>query len=790
METPLTTLTNTRRRRGAPHRALAMGIALMLGIGSEHAHVQAAQAAQAAQAGTAASAASAASSGVSGAAAPAARLPALVVVGTTPLVGIGTPLAQVPANVQTVRARDLAVQHRETLTDFFAANLPSVTISDAQGNPYQMNLNYRGFTASPLLGTPEGLSVFVDGVRVNEPFGDVVNWDLIPLDAIAQIQLIPGSNPAYGLNTLGGAIAITTKNGRTDSGGEAEASGGSWGRKTAGFEQGGTLGPHLDYYADANASNDDGWAAQNASRIRQAFGKLRYTDDDTTLALSGGGADSTLYGSQTIPRSFLDNPTQAYTYPDLNRNSVGYATLSGEHFFSDSVELSGNAYYRHLRNENVSSNNNTDYGSVDASGNVDTLEGTNADSTVSTDSYGASLQLTLSGKPAGLANQLVAGVAAGFSDSHYVASSQDAYFTAGRAAIGIGGFAPQTDAGTRTASYGLYLNDTLSLTPHWTLTLSGRYDWSSARIADASGTQPLLDGYHTFSRLNPAIGINWNPTPALTAYATYNEGMRAPTAIELACADPAAPCSLPNDFVADPALRPVVSATLEAGLRGHLGNATNWSAAAYQTTLHDDIEFVSEAGSSQGYFQNVGDTRREGIELAGRTQWGRFGIGLNYSYIDATYRSTWTEQSPANSAADANGNVTVRPGDHLPGIPANTVKLRLDYQATPRWRIGTNVTWRGGVYAQGDENNQDVNGKIAGYLLVDLDSTWQVTKQLAVFANVTNLLDRRYASFGVLGQNFFNGPGHTFDGANPVDEMFVGPGAPRGAWVGLRYRWD
>ncbi|MDN7444196.1 TonB-dependent receptor [Burkholderia cepacia] len=722
--------------------------------------------------------------------APAVTLPTVVVVGTTPLLGIGTPLQKVPANVQTVRAAELDAQHRATLADFFAANLQSVTISEAQGNPYQTDVNYRGFTASPLLGTPQGLSVFVDGVRVNEPFGDVVNWDILPTQAIDRMQMIPGSNPVYGRNTLGGALAITTKNGKSNPGGEAEVSGGSWGRKTAALEQGGTIGPNLDYYATANVANDGGWADHNASRVRQAFGKLRYTDSDTTLSISAGGADNALYGTQTIPRSFLDNRKQAYTYPDLNRNSAGYLTLSGDRFFGEHVELSGNAYYRHLRNTNISSNNNTDYGSVGDDGTVDAVQGTNAQSTIVTDSYGGSLQLTLLGKLGGMANQLIAGVAADVANSSYVASSQDAYFTDTRAAIGVGDFEPQTRAKTRNANLGVYLSDALSLTPHWTLTVSGRYDWSKAQIGDESGVQPLLDGNHVFSRFNPAVGLNWNPVAGFTAYATYNEGMRSPTAIELACADPAAPCSLPNDFIADPALKPVISKTFEAGMRGRIGAATTWSAAAYRTTLTDDIQFISSPASAQGYFRNVGDTRRQGIELAGRTRFGPLGVGLSYSYVDATYRSSWTEHSPANSAADANGNVAVKQGDHIPGIPAHTVKLRLDYAATPRWDIGANVTWRSGVYARGDENNQDVNGRIAGYVLVDLDMRYRITKRFEVFASVTNLFDKRYASFGVLGQNFFNGPNHTFDGANPVNEQFVGPGAPRGAWVGVRYAWD
>ncbi|HEY2023147.1 TonB-dependent receptor domain-containing protein, partial [Paraburkholderia sp.] len=395
------------------------------------------------------------------------------------------------------------------------------------------------------------------------------------------------------------------------------------------------------------------------------------------------------------------------------------------------------------------------------------------------------------GKLGGMENQFIAGMAVDAANSRFTQSSQDAAFTASRATIGIGNFAQQTDANTHNTNYGIYLSDTLSLTHQWSLTLAGRYNWADATIGDESGLQPNLDGHHTFSRFNPAVGINWNPTPALTAYATYNEGMRSPTAIELACADPAAPCSLPNDFISDPSLQPVISKTYEIGARGKVGSNTTWSAAAYSTTLDNDIEFVSSngAGSSQGFFQNVGRTRRQGVELAGQSRLGPVTVTTSYSYVDATYQSTWTESSPTNSSADANGNITVKPGNHIPGIPSTTVKLRLDYAATPKWRVGTNLTWRGSVYAQGDENNQDVNGKISGYLLIDMDTAYQVTKQLQVFASVTNLLDKRYASFGALGQNFFTGPGNTFNGANPVNEQFVGPGAPRGVWLGLRYAW-
>lgn len=775
-----------RRRAGI---TLVFGTALAgapLVVHAQAAPADAASAATAPAAAPAAASAPAATTAQNTNTGPTHELTPIVVVGTTPLLGIGTPLTQVPANVQTIRGADIRRQNRMTLPEFFEKNVQSVAVNEAQGNPFQIDVNYRGFTASPLLGTPQGLSVFMDGVRINEPFGDVVNWDLIPQQAIDTMQLIPGSNPQFGLNTLGGALAITTKNGRDDPGGEAEVLAGSWGRKTAQIEQGGTIGDNLDYYVTGNTTNDDGWADHNSSRVRQGFGKLRYKDADTTLSLSAGGADNDLQGSQTIPRSFLYNPRQAYTFPDQNLNSAAYVTLNGEHYFNDNTVLSGNVYYRHYKNTSISSNTNDDYDPTDD----DSPTGTNEKSVVTTDSYGASLQLTMLGSLLGMKNQFTVGGGVDIANTSYLDSQQAAFFTDTRATIGVGDFDVQTNAKMHTADYGLYLTDTLAITPQWSATFSGRYDFASVDIGDETGQQPALDGHDTFSRFNPAFGINWNPVPGFTAYATYNEGMRSPTAIELTCADPTAPCSLPNDFLADPALKPVIAKTFEVGARGRVGSSTTWNAAAYSTTLDNDIQFISSSVSANtGYFQNVGKTRRQGFELGGHTQWGPVGVGANYSYVDATYQSTWTENSPSNSSADDDGNITVHKGDRIPGIPQNTVKVRLDYTPISKVNFGANFTWRGTIFARGDEDNQDVNGTIGSYFLIDLDATWNVTRQLQVFAMVTNLLNRQYASFGILGQNFFNGPGHTFDYGSASNEQFLGVGAPRGAWVGLRYAW-
>src|SRR4029079_12979871 len=172
-----------------------------------------------------------------------------------------------------------------------------------------------------------------------------------------------------------------------------------------------------------------------------------------------------------------------------------------------------------------------------------------------------------------------------------------------------------------------------------------------------TGEAPLLDGEHTFSRFNPAVGVNFNPNTNVTVYARYNEGVRAPTAVELTCADPDAPCKLPNDFLADPPLNEVISKTAEVGARGSVGQIWRWSAAVYRTQLDNDIAFISAgAGATNaGFFANVGTTRRQGLELALQARFSAFSFAARYTFLDATFRTRFDESSPANSSADEDG---------------------------------------------------------------------------------------------------------------------------------------
>jgi len=730
---------------------------------------------------------------------PAAELeaPTVEVIGTTPIQGIGVPVSQVPANVQTTTGADIQKQQTLDLSEYLNNNLGSVTLNQGQNNPFQPDVNFRGLTASPLLGTPQGLSVFLDGVRVNEPFGDVVNWDLIPQNAISTITLIPGSNPVFGLNTLGAALSVNTKSGFQYPGASVSLSGGSWGRKQAEFEYG-THSDKADLFLAGNFLDEDGWREHSPSRIKTVFGKVGWEREDTDVDVSLMLADNKLEGTQALPIGWLDTPKQAYTWPDQNQNQVAFLNARASHFLQADKLLAGNVYYRRYTNENFSSNVNDECqdpavnpgacaGGL-ASGEAQAL---NDRSKIETNGYGGSLQLSLLGDLGGKKNNFTVGASADLGRTRFSQTEEDADFTPDRGTVGTGVTTLQTDVDTTNDYYGVYFTDAYSFNERWHLTLSGRYNWANVTINDRTGLEPALNGDHTFKRFNPAAGLNFNPNPALTTYVSYSEGMRAPTPIELTCADPAAPCRLPNNFLADPPLEKVVAKTSEIGARGRWTENSGWSAAAYRTDLNNDIIFISSGGAvNAGFFQNAGKTRRQGLELGAHGRMDKLSLVMNYGYVDAKFVSPLTLNSPSNSSADANGDIQVASGSKIPGIPAHSVKVRAEYDFTEKVSVGSNVMYFSSQYARGDENNQDTNGKVPGYALVNLDARYQHTKRLSFFGRIDNVFDKDYETLGVLGENFFNGPGRTFDAGNVTNEQFRSTGAPRAFWVGVKYAID
>ncbi|MGD8790030.1 MAG: TonB-dependent receptor [Burkholderiales bacterium] len=720
--------------------------------------------------------------------------PTVEVVGTTPLPGLGTPVEDVPANVQIRTGKQIEEQKTTNIGDFLERNLGSVTVNNGQNNPFQPDLSFRGLTASPLLGTPQGLSVFMDGVRINEPFGDAVNWDLIPQNAISTINLIPGSNPVFGLNTLGGALSINTKSGFQYPGGSVTAYGGSWGRKVGQLEYGGH-GEKNDWYIAGTLFDEDGWRDYSSSEVRQLFAKWGREEAETDFDVSVMIADNDLSGTQALPVSFLYDRAQAYTWPDNNKNKLFFVNAKGSHFLSDTRFITGNVYLRDYENTNFSSNVNDDYenGSNNNCVNLNPdpdappCSAINDQSTTETTGYGGGLQMTFLNPLAGKDNSLTLGVSADLGDTRFQQEEQNAIFTDARGTLAQGDFELETDVDATNAYYGLFFTDTMRLNDITTLTLAGRYNYAKIEIEDRTGLEPQLNGSHTFKRFNPAIGLNVNPSSSLTTYASYSEGMRAPTPIELTCADPNAPCRLPNSFLADPPLDEVVSKTFEVGARGEIAQDWGWNAAIYNIDLSNDIQFISAggAGINAGYFDNVGDTRRQGFELGGSYSAGSLRVLANYSYVNATYESSFAINSPNNSSADVNGDIQVNPGDQIPGIPEHAFKLRADYAFLQKWSVGGTVNYFGSQYMRGDENNQSDAGQVPSYTLVNLDARYQATQALQIFLKVQNVFDEEYETLGVLGENFFvNG---TFDSSNAQSEPFLSVGSPRAAWVGVTY---
>jgi outer membrane receptor protein involved in Fe transport len=768
------------------------------------------------------------------------------VISTTPLPSIGLPLSNVPANIQIVNPKEIIKQSGVSIADYMINNLEGVTVNETQGNPFQPDITFRGYSASPLLGSPQGVSVFVDGVRVNEPFGETVNWDLIPAFAIGGMQLIPGSNPVYGLNTLGGAISIQTKDGRNNKGAALEAEAGSWGRYRALAEYGGvSKDGSVDYYFGAQRLDEDGWRKYSPTTVNQAFGKLGWQNETSRLNLSYIGADNDMVGNGLIPTYMLNGDRdQIYTRPDQTKNSMTHIALNGDHWLNKNVLLSGNVYYRNINRNTVNGDVNDDYkyatqaadGTnylINSSGNCDPhgtyrtsvggvgLEGCAQGALNRTSShqknYGFTLQSTFNQDILGKKNQLITGLGFDYSkvkfgQSTELTTAEDdeaplTGFDASRGLINLSGDKETTVSLLgKTKTYSLFATDTLSLNKEWHVTASVRYNYIDLKNSDnlnASSSDYYLGGNHKFNRINPSLGVSFTPTEFINAYGSYSESSRAPSTIELGCANPEVPCKLPNAMASDPPLDQVVAKTYDLGLRGKISSDLKWSASYYRAMNHSDIQFISSTTSGAGYFDNVGKTKREGLDLSASGNIDKFRFNMGYSFIRATYESDMTILAESNSSRDNDEQINITKGNYLAGIPKHQFKLRGAYDITPDWSVGANLLAFSSQYMRGNENNKhqensalcasdgdEVNcgkGKIAGYAIVNLDSQYNVGKGWKLFAKAINIFDQDYASVGRLGISRFDSAGvWRTDG---IGSAFVAPGAPRAGWIGVRYEF-
>lgn len=743
----------------------------------------------------------------------ATKLSTISVIAVSPVRGAELPEMMIPYDVQSTTSEDIARSQSLSIMDYMNRNMSGVSINSAANNPLQPDLQFRGFTASSLLGGSEGISVYVDGVRVNEVFGDTINWDLIPEDEISTMSLISGSNPIFGLNTLGGAIQIKTKDGFSDPGFNAQTSAGSFGYSNTTIQDGRNNG-RWGYYLLANHFEQTGWRDFSNTNAGNYFGTLSWRGDNATADFHVAHAETKLNGNGAAPIGALDlRPQSVFTAPDRTQNFYSTINGQGNYNFNDATLLTATLFARQVNTRSYNGDA-ADFDTCDSDPRflcdsdgialVDqfgrpvpaTFNAINNIGVRKQRSVGGSLQLVMKQPLFGLANQFVTGIDYYHGRLNYSSMLEATTLItfpnlpfSSITAANSGVFVP-ADALSLTShsiDEGVYLTDTLSLTDKLALTMSGRYNHTRTTIRDTSGLNPDLNGDHAYHRVNPAVGLTYQWNRAINFYGGYSESTRSPTPVELTCSSPDAPCKLPNEFVADPDLKQVVAKNWEGGLRGTLGPAsgpdrTRWKIGLFRTTNSDDIIFQSTGGaqSNEGFYANVGQTRRQGLEasLSGRMFDGRLDWYLNYTYLDARFLTPFTEESANNPTADGNGLIHVTSGDRIPGLPQDAVKLGADYALTTDFSVGGDVVFNSGQYLRGDESN--ALGKIGGYALVNLRATYHLNSYIKLFASVQNVFDRRYFDFGVVGDASSVLPQFT-------SPLLLSPGAPRSSWLGISF---
>jgi outer membrane receptor protein involved in Fe transport len=803
------------------------------------------------------------------------------VVSATPLAGTDLTTDQIAGPVQTATAADVANSGALELGDFMNRRLNGVYLNEMQGNPFQPDVNFRGYTASPLLGTPEGLSVYVDGVRQNQPFGDVVSWDLIPKDAISEITLVPGSDPLFGLNTLGGALSVTTKNGVTNPGLSGNVLYGSSGRKSVEGEWGGGKATGFNWFLSGTGFHESGWRFASPSDIRQGFARLGWRTDKTDLALTMSYAYNTMIGNGLQDYRLLEtNYTSVYSIPDSTANRSPSFNFIVRHSFGDALTFSGNAWFRNIRTEEIDANFNTDalglliyqpttqeqavlsaagYTGFPTSGASisntpfpkwpciaealqlgdpdETCDGVNIYSKEVQNEYGFSGQFTWITSPKIGRNQFAAGVLLDRGSVNYTQTTDYAYVNPNYTltsvpawqdgSTSVDGVPINSEVNLHglTPNWSLYFTDTLTLAKTVNVTVSGRYNRSTVDNFDRLNPIPgpgSLDGDYVFQRFNPAIGITWSPFSTVNAYARYSQGSRAPTSIELGCADPSEPCSLPNSLSSDPPLQQVVTDTWEAGLRGKpeipfLHNLT-WNAGAFRAENRNDILFIAAPQTGTGYFQNFARTLRAGFDadLDGRI--GHVTWGLDWTFLSATYQSTETLDGSANNTNNfalqgypgLPGVIAVHPGNRIPLIPKQSGKAYADLQATKKLFFDLNEVVVSSSYARGNENNAYTAdgvyylgpGVSPGYAITNFRAHYDLTRHLQLAVQIDNLFNRKYYTAAWLSNTELNAQGAIqslpfpvyttgpYAGSAPAQSAtFFTPGAPRRAWVELGVRF-
>jgi iron complex outermembrane receptor protein len=710
---------------------------------------------------------------------------------------------KLPYAIQTLGKQDIEQAAGYSLAQLLERQAGSVTINSAQNNPLQPDVRLRGFTASPLLGISQGVVVYQNGVRINETFGDTVNWDLLTASTVESMNVVAGSNPVLGLNSVGGAIAIATKNGFSTPEKTIALVYGSHEAHALSITNGAS-NDRWGYFLALDAMEEEGWRDFSASRALNLYGALSWRDESSELDLYVNGGDTKLHGNGSAPEALLEQSReQVFTHPDITENRMGMASLSFKHWFKAATQLSLNLFYRDTTTHSFNGDGsefeecNPPFGTLlcdedggqieDQHGNPvsDDFNAINNRSQRRQKSWGGTAQLYLNREWLGAAHHVIVGADYLIGETGFSSTVEFAELTASRSTTGSDLFDAEgfTYLDTENRLAALYLTDTVILTPRLGVTLSARYNSAHVQTKDRSGERPELNGNHSYQRLNSGLGMTYQLNAAATLFAAIHQSSRAPTPVELACAHPDAPCNLPNTFLADPPLNDVVSLSYEIGVRGQMKYLDRWHVGLFHTASKDDILFQTSGGvlSNQGFFTNAADTQRLGLEvnLAGTVNnWRWF---ANYSYLDATFEDAFVSSSHNHPAA-INGVVPVTASDRIPGIPEHNLKLGASYHFTERLSSSFDLLVNSGQYLRGDEANLD--DETEAYSVANAAFSYRLSDHLSFTAQVKNLFDKDYETFGLYGE-----AAEVLEDFDAEERRFLSPGAPRTFWLKLKLRW-
>ena len=747
----------------------------------------------------------------------------------------GSDAAPIFGSVQSLSQKQIEESVSRSLPELLKTQFASVNLNDAQNNPFQPDLQYRGFTASPLLGLPQGISVYLNGGRINEAFGDTVNWDLMPLDAIDTVSLYSGSNPLFGQNTLGGALTLNTKTGFTFDANEIDATVGQYGQSAISIETGGNNGS-WGYYINANHYEEDGWRDYSPSEVNQVFSSVSYQDNKRRIDVNYLYADSELLGNGASPIELLDieGREAVYTHPDQINNELHHFSVSGDLQLSDAHLISFNAFYRD--NETTSINgDDSDFGACQFSDGRITLceledddddendndededdddelvtvgddaeavafigydedtalsdisevspeviDGTYNTGKSDTQAFGFSSQLASNYELLGKPSVLVIGATYNKGDINYAADTtfgilENETANDTRTVTPLQGLQSAEDRvrlDVDTTAWSLLFVNTTHITDTISLNIGGRFNRDHVLMEDLSEDgDDSLDGNHRFTQFNPAIGLDIALTEHSLINLAFSQSSRTPSPAELSCADEDDPCRLPNGFVADPPLDQVVTQTIEANYAAAF-NDIELTLNIYRSKSQDDIIF-QQAGSvaSRGYFINIDATRRQGIEFSINSFWKQLHYRFNYNYLDATFESSFISFSPFNPLG---ANRQVEAGDTIPGQPKHHIKFYLDYALTNQASLGAEIISASSQYYRGDEANE--NDTLDSYVVTNVYVDYQFNHTFSAQLRINNLFDTEYETFGTYGEADEVLEDIYSDVESP---LFVGPAQPR-----------